>query len=277
MLSKDSTRLVHSYGMLTTLLRTPDIFAAQALPSHSASLFAAVDTAPDIAARTASLWKLFALQCDTEHIEAIETLQQLESLPPRTDDDLVRKATGRLQVAFRFGNVASAREPAKAAWHMIDCASNPLTRTSFCNAYGAILYGGGWYDEALEVAEREFNDGRTYGLTFVEDHARALRCAAELGLRHFASAQREANRMLDGESDDPHIAAYAHGVLARILIFQGRQDEAIHVLATAPNAGLTTTVAELCRTERLPRLRKARPMMRCAMSQKQRSSADRTR
>ena len=128
---------------------------------------------------------------------------------------------------------------------MIDCATNPLIRTSFCNAYAAVLYGSGWYEEALQVVDRQLNDGRTYGLKFVEHHASALRCAAEIGLRHFVSAQREAECMLGGDSDDPHIIAYAHGALARILIFQGRLDEAIHVLATAPDAGLTGTVAEL--------------------------------
>ena len=58
--------------------------------------------------------------------------------------------------------------------------------------------------------------------------------------------------MLAGDSDDPHIAAYAYGAKARILIFEGRVDEAIHVLSMAPDAGLTGTVAELL-TYRGPR------------------------
>jgi ATP/maltotriose-dependent transcriptional regulator MalT len=107
------------------------------------------------------------------------------------------------------------------------------------------LYASGHYKEALAVVDRESEEGRTYGLAFVEDHARALRCTTEIGLRHFGAARREAHRMLGGESDDPHITAYAHGVLARILIFQGRLDEAMHVLATAPPAGLAATAGEL--------------------------------
>jgi ATP/maltotriose-dependent transcriptional regulator MalT len=201
--------------------------------------------ADDEATRRETLWRLFVLQCDAERIDARETLAVLEAMQPRNEDDLVVNASGHLLYAVRFGQIDRALDASQARVRLLRTARNPLTRTAFCNNYAFALAAAARYDEALSVTTYEVSDALEYGLEFVVQHASAIRWTADIGLRNFTRARREATASLGEDSDDPHIRAQAHGALARILIFEGRYQEALKELNAAPDPVIRGTTSEL--------------------------------
>ena len=201
--------------------------------------------ANDEASRRGTLWRLLVLQCEAEKVEARETLAAIEAMQPRSEDDLVLNASGHLLYAVRFGQIDRALDASQARVRLLRTARNPLTRTAFCNNYAFALAAAARYDEALRVTAYEVKDALEYGLEFVVQHASAIRWTADIGARNFARARRDAAASLGEGSDDPHIRAQAHGALARILIFEGRYEEALKELDAAPDPVVRGTTSEL--------------------------------
>src|SRR5207253_2988061 len=124
---------------------------------------------------------LFAGQCDAERLEAAETLAQLESLPSKSDDDLLENMGRRLLYAVRFGSIDQAVREARSRVDLLSRVANPLIRTAFCHAYGFALSAAGMYEEALATVELEVEDARQHGLAFVVQHANVTRWTADIG------------------------------------------------------------------------------------------------
>ena len=194
--------------------------------------------------RTA-LSTLFAVQCDDERSEAAATLERLEAIPPLSEDDLLENISRRLLYSVRFSNIDRIIDEAKNNVSLLPRVISPFIRTSFCHAYGFALSAAGLYDEALKIVEYEAEDARKNGMSFVLQHANVTRWTADIGLGNFARARDGARAALRRHYEDPHVVAEAHGALARILIFEGRYQEAISELDAAPDPMIAGTKGEL--------------------------------
>jgi LuxR family transcriptional regulator, maltose regulon positive regulatory protein len=237
----DSPLLCHAYAVAAHEAHFSGVSTEEALVIAERALAHANDEAT----KRESLWRVFVLQCDAERVEAWETLALLEGMQPRSEDDLLLNLNGRLLYAVRFGQIDRTLDASHVGARLLKTARNPLVRTAFCNNYAFALAAASRYDEALSVTAHEVADALEYGLDFVVPHAHAIQWTADIGLRNFARVRQEATASLGEDSDDPHIGAQAHGALARVLICEGRHQEALKALDTAPNPVIPGTTSEL--------------------------------
>jgi LuxR family transcriptional regulator, maltose regulon positive regulatory protein len=152
--------------------------------------------------------------------EVEEVFTQLEGLPEVGLEMRVRRGMAELVRAARLGGVTKALQAGAEVLPLLEKHKEPLTTTSFRNAYAHLLALNGRYEEALELTKQQLKYASDYRLDFVIPHTRLLSALAYSGLREFTSAieQIETAEAHGRLSHDVHIVMYAAALRVRIAI-----------------------------------------------------------
>jgi LuxR family maltose regulon positive regulatory protein len=182
-----------------------------------------------------SLWSRFITLTDLEErAQAVETLQELEDLPPLNSDDLLRASQGRLQLALRWGGIGQALDSIPGALELVDYSTDPIVRTGFLQTYGTALSLFARYVDASTIAERQLAEAQRFGLEWVLPHALEMRAIADLGLRNFDDALNTLSRArrLATQQGNLHTQVNTVVLTARVHVCRGAPERAVEVLET---------------------------------------------
>jgi ATP/maltotriose-dependent transcriptional regulator MalT len=124
------------------------------------------ETSTDTGTRREALWGSFVTAVDIEDPRMGDFLAEYERAATDEVDDVVRGATGRLSLEYRFGSVYAAIHGARRFVSLISDVKNPLIRTAFWNVYGWAFVLGGRYSEAFLPAEALVTDAKEYSVAF---------------------------------------------------------------------------------------------------------------
>jgi LuxR family maltose regulon positive regulatory protein len=173
-------------------------------------------------------WGAFVACVVLELDEALVVLSELERLPNRGVDNVLRLSSARHQVAAIFGNVEDVMPEIRDVAQLVSQASDPLNATSFLNilAYGSLLTAR--YDDAVAAADTGITFGTQAGLPFAEAYALCTRGRAEVGLHDFRAAEAT---IVAAESNaialsNIHCRMEAQVARTHLLIATGALDEA---------------------------------------------------
>jgi LuxR family maltose regulon positive regulatory protein len=173
-------------------------------------------------------WGAFVACIVLELDDAFPLLSELEGLPDRGVDNVLRLSSARHQVAALFGNVESVMPEIRDVAHLVTQASDPLNATSFLNilAYGSLLTAR--YEDAVAAANAGITYGTRASLPFAEAYALCTRGRAEVGLHDFGAAE---TTIADAESNaiglsNIHCRMEAQVARAHLLIATGALDDA---------------------------------------------------
>jgi LuxR family maltose regulon positive regulatory protein len=177
-----------------------------------------------------ALWGLFNAGLDLDDATVGVLLRKIEGLRPLTLDEEIRVAGGSLFFASRWGGIGAALGYARPILTRLKDA-NPLVQTGFLNSYANALILAARYEEAVTVTDLELERARASSIDFVVPHALLLRGMACMGVRRFRESRENiglAERKAAG--GDAFIFAAAAMLGARLLLFEGRADQAIAAL-----------------------------------------------
>jgi DNA-binding CsgD family transcriptional regulator len=168
------------------------------------------------------------------------------SVPTDDAQEIVREAGRRIGLELRFGylkTLTSAREKHQLVPHV----RNALVRTSFRSVFATALNLTADYSAALEIALEMISDAREHWLDFALPYGYAAAAAATAGLRdyaqaeaHLASADFDSRRMIN-----LHAETNAHALRLRVLLQQGRVEEACAIVPVHDRAPLRGLHGEL--------------------------------
>jgi ATP/maltotriose-dependent transcriptional regulator MalT len=194
-----------------------------------------------------ALWGQLMCMAELELDDAEVVLDDLAASVP-TDDaqEIVREAGRRIGLELRFGylkTLTSAREKHQLVPHV----RNALVRTSFRSVFATALNLTADYSAALEIALEMISDAREHWLDFALPYGYAAAAAATAGLRdyaqaeaHLASADFDSRRMIN-----LHAETNAHALRLRVLLQQGRVEEACAIVPVHDRAPLRGLHGEL--------------------------------
>jgi len=191
-------------------------------------------------------WGQLMCSVELEMPETLETLQALKAGVRLTDArETVRAATCHLSFQVKLGNLDL--EEADLAATLLDRVIDPLLVSAFQSTYSAVLGLVGRYSEALKVAEDFLETIDKYKLDFATPYALCAAALASAGLRRWDQAgafSREALR-LTRLARDGHAEQLCASQLIRVLVQQGRYEEALVVELPSVRAPLPAARAEL--------------------------------
>jgi ATP/maltotriose-dependent transcriptional regulator MalT len=150
----------------------------------------AADAAVSNADRRQSLWGRFMTTVKLD--DALGARRLLDEFAARSGDkadDLLRVATGRLQLASLIGKLDSTLQEVGLLAPLAIRSRDPLIQSSFLHAYSALLALGGRYQEALHSAQLSLDVSTAYRLSFPLAYARFELGVASLGLRDFRNCR----------------------------------------------------------------------------------------
>lgn len=157
-----------------------------------------------------------ALDLELKNVEQIRSeLSEFEAESPKT---ALRLATTRLIMATRLGGLSDALDGAQPVLELAPLVKDPLARSAFYYVMSYSLGVAGRYTRALDVANLAIDEVERYRLNFALRHAYVAKAIAELGLRHFASANsllRQAQAIAK-DASDTHVERFASAVRLRL-------------------------------------------------------------
>jgi DNA-binding CsgD family transcriptional regulator len=237
--SAKATQLAHAIGSDDPLASRVYLRAGQMAHlgdqlEEALDLFtAAKEQARDPRDLRSALWSRFLTLADLEKRDDAESaLREVESLPPVTNDDLLRVNHGRLHFATRWGPLVETLDAAAGALDLLDESRDPLIRTGFLQTYGSALALAARYDAASDIAERQIAEATRYKLEWVLPHALVMQAWAQLGTRDFDAALRTLGRArrLAEEQSTLHTQLNGIALTARIHLCCASPERAIEVL-----------------------------------------------
>jgi LuxR family maltose regulon positive regulatory protein len=195
-------------------------------------------TAAKVQARTPvdlrrALWTRFITLSDSEaKDETARALRELEETPPLDADDLLRASQCRLQFALRWGQLTEALDGLANPSSLVDRSTDPIVRTGFLQTYGTALSLSARYRLSGEIADRQIQEARRFGLEWVLPHGLEMRGIAQFGLRDFNAALRTLaeSRRLATQQGNVHSQLNSLVLEARIHICRGAPERALDVL-----------------------------------------------
>jgi LuxR family maltose regulon positive regulatory protein len=193
---------------------------------HRAAREAAVDRR-DI---NAALWGECQALIFSEKPE-MRSVARIMTRSAESAEERVRAAMAELQIARREGLRGVNRHGAAVA--LLPRVPDPRVRTSFGNIWSYVLFLQAGYAEAAAVVSSALDEVRTFGLSFARPHLEWTMSAAALGLRRFSQADallRDVEEYGE-EFQDRHHQLNARALRARILLAQGRPEEAVGIVS----------------------------------------------
>ncbi|MDX6518700.1 MAG: hypothetical protein QOF50_1546 [Gaiellaceae bacterium] len=192
-----------------------------------------------------AVWGAFVAAILLELDESLSLLEELEALPLRSVDSMLRLSSARYQVAALFGDVNGAMTEIRDVSDLVEQATDPLNATSFLNilAYGSLLLGR--YDEALAAAEEEVRYGDAHRLPFARAYALCTKARAEVGMRRFSAAEATiCQAAMEADAlDNVHCRMEVKVARAHLLLARGAAAEAVE--ATTGHWGRLPSNAEV--------------------------------
>ena len=146
----------------------------------------------------------------------------------------------QLLYEIRVGGIRSLHD-ARAAAEIVDLVEDSVRRTAFRSVYASALALAAEYRDAHAAAELFLADAQTARVDFALPYAHTVLAVALLGLRRFdASAEATRQALFEGRRlADAHAEANTHAVMGRLLLTQGRYEEALQALDGDYRSGVT--------------------------------------
>jgi LuxR family transcriptional regulator, maltose regulon positive regulatory protein len=137
-----------------------------------------------------ALWGLFLSANEIIPQEAVQYLDELESLAADDIDTHLRLAVGRQFAAEQQGTLAGLSARYEALVESVDHATDPLARSSFLANFAAMNVCRGHYELAERVAQQALGLCRELNLEYAVGACLGFLAGAEVGLRKFRRAER---------------------------------------------------------------------------------------
>jgi ATP/maltotriose-dependent transcriptional regulator MalT len=194
-----------------------------------------------------ALWGQLMCMAELELDDAEVVLNDLAANVPSDDaQEIVREAGRRIGLELRFGclkSLTSAREKHQLVPHV----RNALVRTSFRSVFATALNLSADYSAALGIAIEMISDAKEHWLDFALPYGYAAAAAATAGLRDYSQAEAyltsadfDSRRMIN-----LHAETNAHALRLRVLLQQGRVEEACAIVPAYDRAPLRGLHGEL--------------------------------
>jgi ATP/maltotriose-dependent transcriptional regulator MalT len=194
-----------------------------------------------------ALWGQLMCMAELELDDAEVVLNDLAASVPSDDaQEIVKEAGRRIGLELRFGHLKSltaAREKHQLIPHVRDA----FVRTSFRSVFATALNLSADYSAALDVALEMIGDAKEHWLDFALPYGYAAAAAANAGLRDYkqaeeylTSADLDSRRMIN-----LHAETNAHALRLRVLLQQGRVEEACVIAPAYDRAPLRGLHGEL--------------------------------
>jgi ATP/maltotriose-dependent transcriptional regulator MalT len=137
-----------------------------------------------------TLWTEFHSTREGDPAEAAAILKQLQAITLPNPSHSLRLLTGKGVVLCDSGRIRAAIKALEVAVASLSQNQDPFARTSTLHylAYAYLLAAR--YDESIQTAHRQIEEGRETGLAFAIDHGFLRLIGANVGLRRFADANR---------------------------------------------------------------------------------------
>ena len=195
-----------------------------------------------------ALWGQLMCLSELELPEASSVLEELARTIPRDDArEVIREAGRRLGVEFRFGTFESVQRAAK--YHgLVSLVDDPVVRASFRSTYSTALALSAQYGRAKAVAIELIEDAASHRLEFVRPYGLSTLGIALAGLRDFDAAEEVLHEAatIAASTGNSHAEFNAYAIVLRVLLQQGRVDEALRVtqpIGEPPGRGICGEVA----------------------------------
>jgi DNA-binding CsgD family transcriptional regulator/tetratricopeptide (TPR) repeat protein len=183
-----------------------------------------------------------ALDLELEDVDEIR--RELEAIQAESPKSAMRLATIRVIMATRLGGLSEALEAAQSTLELAPMVKDPLARSAFHYVMSYSLGVAGRYRRALDLANLAIEEAERYRIDFALKHAYVSKAIAEVGLRHFSSANsllREAET-LARETSDTHVQRFSSAVRLRLMLaWRGSREPAPRV-DLSPSAGVTKSM-----------------------------------
>jgi LuxR family transcriptional regulator, maltose regulon positive regulatory protein len=163
-----------------------------------------------------------ALDLELDEVDRIRV--ELDRFKPDDAKTTLRLATSRVIMATRRGGLTEALEVVPATLELVPMVKDPLTRSSFLYMMSYGLGLAGRYSEALDRANEALEEAERYRLDFALRHAYVSKAIAQLGLRHFGSADSLLDRAehIARQASDAHVEHFTRAVRTRLRLAWGR-------------------------------------------------------
>ena len=200
-----------------------------------------------------ALWGQVMCMADLELDAAVPKLNELAAGVTRDNPhEIIREAGRRLGLELRFGRLEtlqSAREKYDLLRHTRDAFARASFRSVLATALNLMLE----YEQALIVAEEMIEDAHEHRLDFALPYAQTAGAAALAGLKKYVEAEMIVAEAEAGgrRMSNLHAQTNAHALRMRILLQQGRTDEACIISNTYSSAPLKGIHGELVATRAL--------------------------
>jgi len=185
-------------------------------------------------------WGELSSSVDLELESAERVMHEVVANESRDAAGIVRRSNAQLIYEIRFGGLESLRE-AELAKQVVDHVKDPVRRAGFWSVYATGLAVAAYYETALDAAASLLEDARNYRVDFALPYGHAIIAMGALGLRRYTDAA-DAVAMAAAAAArtvDAHALANASAIHARLLLSQGRYEEAL-VCLDAPLVGAMT-------------------------------------
>jgi DNA-binding CsgD family transcriptional regulator len=184
------------------------------------------------------------LELEDHANELLRSLGPAESLEPH---DRVIYEDRKINLEGHFGT-SSGLEDGRAARQLLGFVTDPVARSSFRNVLGYALAVGGYYAEALEVTQEQFDEADRFRLDFVIPYALIVRALASGGLREYLVAEESLSEADERANfvGDPTARDITQAVRTRLFTAQGAFERALSKPLPAGDDLPRAIYAELC-------------------------------
>jgi LuxR family maltose regulon positive regulatory protein len=194
-----------------------------------------------------AMWGQVMCMAELELDQAVTLLDELACGVPRNNPhEIVRESGRRLGLELRFGALTSLRA-ARERYQLLGHISDAVARASFRSVFATALNLTADYARALEVSLEMIEDAQEHWLDFAAPYGHTAAAAALAGLRRYDEADRALSRAEReaGRMSNLHAETNAHALRLRLLVQQGRFDEACAVSGVYESAPLKGLHGEL--------------------------------
>ncbi len=184
------------------------------------------------------------LELEEHAIGLLKALGPAESLQPH---DRVTYEDRKINLEGHFG-IAPGLEDGRAARQLLGFVIDPVARSSFRNVLGYALAVGGYYAEALDVTQEQFDEADRFRLDFVIPYALVVRALASGGLREYSVAEESLAEADERASfvGDPTARHITQAVRTRLFTAQGAFEIALSKPLPTGETLPRSIYAELC-------------------------------
>ncbi len=191
-------------------------------------------------------WGELSCATELELDEARAILDGLANMAGADVNHVVQTVGKSVFLEVRFGRVAGL-ERAREVYPLLARVRDPIARCSFRNVLAHTLALSTQYREALGVVDDLLRDAKEGGLDFIAAYALGAQAIALAGVRDLAAADEAVREAISKAEHvgDAFAVANAMAVESRILMMQGRHEEALRIASEAPDVQVKSMRGEL--------------------------------